>query len=402
MSIEIKVPTLPESVADATVVTWHKKVGEAVSRDELLVEIETDKVVLEVPAPAEGVLEKIISDEGVLVTASDILGVVAEGAVAAAPAAIEASSSEVSADKSGASTSQDTSAQSPAVRKLLAEHNLDANQISGTGKGGRLLKEDILSFLEHKPAAAPAPTANTSSAPVVAVGQRTEKRVPMSRIRSRIAQRLLEATQTTAMLTTFNEVNMKPFMDFRAQYKQSFEKTHGIKLGFMSIFVKASAEALRRYPDINASIDENDLVYHGFCDIGVAVSTDDGLVVPILRDAEHMSIADIEKGVMDFAGKARSKKLSIDEMTGGTFTITNGVFGSMMSTPILNPPQSAILGMHATQERAVVVDGEIVIRPMMYVALSYDHRVVDGKSAVGFLKTIKEFVEDPARMIFDV
>lgn len=400
MSIEIKVPTLPESVADATVVTWHKKVGEAVTRDELLVEIETDKVVLEVPAPADGVLEKIISDEGAVVTAVDILGAVAEGAspVSAKPDESASHQSQEENDESSGAV-----AQSPAVRKLLSEHNLVATQISGTGKGGRLLKEDIHSYLENKSsAAAPVAAPSAVETPVV-VGQRTEKRVPMSRIRTRIAQRLLEATQTTAMLTTFNEVNMKPFMDFRAQYKQSFEKAHGIKLGFMSIFVKASAEALRRYPDINASIDGNDLVYHGFCDIGVAVSTDDGLVVPILRDAEHMSIADVEKGVMDFAGKARSKKLSIDDMTGGTFTITNGgVFGSMMSTPILNPPQSAILGMHATQERAVVVNGEIVVRPMMYIALSYDHRVVDGKSAVGFLKTIKEFVEDPARMIFDV
>lgn len=399
MSIEIKVPTLPESVADATVVTWHKQVGEAVVRDELLVEIETDKVVLEVPAPADGVLESIVSEEGAVVTAVDILGVVVEGAVASAASASE--SPDTAAEQSTESNDDASSAQSPAVRKLLAEHNLDASQINGTGKGGRLLKEDILAFLENKPAAKPAVV--ETPAALVASGERTEKRVPMSRIRNRIAQRLLEATQTTAMLTTFNEVNMKPFMDFRAQYKDRFEKTHGIKLGFMSIFVKASAEALRRYPDINASIDGSDLVYHGFCDIGVAVSTDDGLVVPILRDAEHMSISDIEKGVVDFAGKARSKKLSIEEMTGGTFTITNGgVFGSMMSTPILNPPQSAILGMHATQERAVVVNGEIVVRPMMYVALSYDHRVVDGKSAVGFLKTIKEFVEEPARMIFDV
>jgi 2-oxoglutarate dehydrogenase E2 component (dihydrolipoamide succinyltransferase) len=422
MSIEIKVPALPESVADATVVTWHKKTGDAVVRDELLVEIETDKVVLEVPAPADGVLGEVLADEGAVVTAADILGTISEGEAASgsAPAKDDKTDKE---EKSGSETSEKTeSAQteeesqsepqtSPAVRKLLAENDLDARQISGTGKNGRILKEDVLAYLEssknkpgteEKKPAEPAPPEPTPAVEV-ADGERPEKRVPMTRIRARISQRLLEATQTTAMLTTFNEVNMKPFIDFRNQYKDSFLKQHGIKLGFMSIFVKAAAEALRRFPDINASIDGNDIVYHGFCDIGVAVSTDDGLVVPILRDAEHMSIADIEKNVSDYAEKARSKKLSLEEMTGGTFTITNGgVFGSMMSTPILNPPQSAILGMHATQERAVVIDGEIVIRPMMYIALSYDHRIVDGKGAVSFLKTIKEFVEDPARMLFDV
>lgn len=408
MSIEIKVPALPESVADATVVTWHKKPGEAVTRDELLVEIETDKVVLEVPAPADGVLDSILADEGSVVTAADNLGAMSEGGAVSAPAPAETAAEDTSPDQEASSEPQT----SPAVRKLLAENDLQASQIKGTGKNGRLLKEDVLAYLESgagKEAPAtetPAPKAvSESAAPAVSLdsGDRPSKRVPMTRIRARISQRLLEATQTTAMLTTFNEVDMKPFMDFRARYKDRFEKAHGIKLGFMSIFVKAAAEALRRYPDINASIDGDDIVYHGFCDIGVAVSTDDGLVVPILRDAEHMSIADMEKNVALFAEKARSKKLSIEEMTGGTFTVTNGgVFGSMMSTPILNPPQSAILGMHATQERAVVVDGEIVIRPMMYVALSYDHRVVDGKGAVGFLKTIKEFVEDPARMIFDI
>ena len=408
MSIKIKVPALPESVADATVVTWHKQPGDAVTRDELLVEIETDKVVLEVPAPADGVLESIIAEEGAVVTASDNLGSIAEGAAAAKPTTSEAAPA---AAEAGADDSAEPQT-SPAVRKLLAEHDLQVGQITGTGKNGRILKEDVLSFLESgtaqeaAPAPAPAaPAAPASAAPAANLdaGDRPQKRVPMTRIRARISQRLLEATQTTAMLTTFNEVDMKPFMDFRSQYKEVFEKAHGIKLGFMSIFVKAAAEALRRFPDINASIDGSDIVYHGFCDIGVAVSTDDGLVVPILRDVEHSSIADIEKNVAEFASKARSKKLSIEDMTGGTFTITNGgVFGSMMSTPILNPPQSAILGMHATQERAVVVNGEILIRPMMYIALSYDHRVVDGKGAVSFLKTIKEFVEDPARMIFDV
>ena len=408
MSIKIKVPALPESVADATVVTWHKQPGDAVTRDELLVEIETDKVVLEVPAPADGVLESIIAEEGAVVTASDNLGSIAEGAAAAKPTTSEAAPA---AAEAGADDSAEPQT-SPAVRKLLAEHDLQAGQITGTGKNGRILKEDVLSFLEsgasQEAAPAPVPEAPVAPAPAAPAanldaGDRPQKRVPMTRIRARISQRLLEATQTTAMLTTFNEVDMKPFMDFRSQYKEVFEKAHGIKLGFMSIFVKAAAEALRRFPDINASIDGSDIVYHGFCDIGVAVSTDDGLVVPILRDVEHSSIADIEKNVAEFASKARSKKLSIEDMTGGTFTITNGgVFGSMMSTPILNPPQSAILGMHATQERAVVVNGEILIRPMMYIALSYDHRVVDGKGAVSFLKTIKEFVEDPARMIFDI
>lgn len=419
MSIEIKVPALPESVADATVVTWHKKAGEAVARDELLVEIETDKVVLEVPAPADGVLSEILQDEGAVVTAADILGTISEGDAAEAPAKKEAepeknekAEAKAEPDQKEAG-SQPEPQTSPAVRKLLTENSLQASQISGTGKNGRILKEDVLAYLESdKSKPAPEDTSKTEkAAPVsaptpgveVSGGDRPEKRVPMTRIRARISQRLLEATQTTAMLTTFNEVNMKPFIDFRNQYKESFQNQHGIKLGFMSIFVKAAAEALRRFPDVNASIDDTDIVYHGFCDIGVAVSTDDGLVVPILRDAEHMSIADIEKNVASYAEKARSKKLSLEEMTGGTFTITNGgVFGSMMSTPILNPPQSAILGMHATQERAVVVNGEIVIRPMMYIALSYDHRIVDGKGAVSFLKTIKEFVEDPARMLFDV
>jgi len=412
MSIEIKVPALPESVADATVVTWHKKPGDSVSRDELLVEVETDKVVLEVPAPADGVMGNILQDEGAVVTAADVLGTISEGK-AAESAEQEKTESKAEAEPAKTKPVSDSEPQtSPAVRKLLAENNLEAKQISGTGKNGRILKEDVLAYLdssagkstpEEEPKKQAAQAATPTPAVEVSSGDRPQKRVPMTRIRARISQRLLEATQTTAMLTTFNEVDMKPFIDFRNQYKDSFLKQHGIKLGFMSIFVKAAAEALRRFPDINASIDGNDVVYHGFCDIGVAVSTDDGLVVPILRDAEHMSIADVEKNVASYAEKARSKKLSLEEMTGGTFTITNGgVFGSMMSTPILNPPQSAILGMHATQERAVVVNGEIVIRPMMYIALSYDHRIVDGKGAVSFLKTIKEFVEDPARMLFDV
>ena len=402
MSIDIKVPTLPESVADATVVTWHKQVGESVARDELLVEIETDKVVLEVPAPAGGTLQTILAQEGAIVMAADNLGSITKDTTANA-ATVSNNNESLASGQQQPSTEPQTS---PAVRKLLAEHSFQASDIIGSGKNGRILKEDVLTYLSSSKTQAPTVAdLSVKTTPVLNLnpGDRPSTRVPMTRIRARISQRLLEATQTTAMLTTFNEINMKPFMDFRAQYKDSFEKAHGIKLGFMSIFVKAAAEALRRYPSINASIDGCDMIYHGFCDIGVAVSTDDGLVVPILRDSEKMTIADIEKDVAMFAEKARAKKLSIEEMTGGTFTITNGgVFGSMMSTPILNPPQSAILGMHATQERAVVVDGKIVIRPMMYVALSYDHRVVDGKGAVGFLKTIKEFVENPARMIFDV
>ncbi|MBC6428778.1 MAG: 2-oxoglutarate dehydrogenase complex dihydrolipoyllysine-residue succinyltransferase [Cellvibrionales bacterium] len=421
MSMEIKVPTLPESVSDATVAAWHKKVGERLSRDELLVEVETDKVVLEVPAPADGVLGQILAAEGAVVVADQVLGAISDAPVAAdsepeTPAATPAESPTADA--------QSVPQTSPAVRKLLSQHEIDARQIAGSGKNGRILKEDVLRFLEDQdsssapePAATPAapPTAADSAAqsdqsnqsppqpPALDLGERPAKRVPMTRIRARIAQRLLEATQTTAMLTTFNEVDMQPFMDFRARYQERFKASHGIKLGFMSVFVKAAAEALRRFPDINASIDGTDILYHGYCDIGVAVSTDDGLVVPILRDCEQMSVADIEKSVAQFAERARNKKLSLDELTGGTFTITNGgVFGSMLSTPILNPPQSAILGMHATQERAVVVAGEIVVRPMMYIALSYDHRIVDGKGAVSFLKTIKEFVEDPVRMLFDV
>ena len=404
MNIEIKVPTLPESVADATVVTWHKQAGEAVQRDEVLVEIETDKVVLEVPATVDGVLESISAAEGKTVTANDVLGLIAEGAAASVPKAAATSTPDEPSDEAEPQSS-------PAVRKLIAEHGLNLGDIKGTGKNGRVLKEDVLAIIEGAPVqSSSAEASSAKSAASVTPGpiqlddsERPQKRVPMTRIRARISERLLEATQTTAMLTTFNEIDMKPFMDFRAKYKEQFEKAHGQRLGFMSIFVKASTEALKRFPDINASLDGNDVVYHGFCDVGVAVSTDDGLVVPVLRDAQDMSVAQIEGAIVDYAGKAREKKLTLEEMTGGTFTITNGgVFGSMMSTPILNPPQSAILGMHATKERAVVVDGEIVIRPMMYIALSYDHRIVDGKGAVSFLATIKDLVEDPMRIIFDI
>ena len=410
MSTEIKVPTLPESVSDATIVAWHKKPGESVSRDEVLVDVETDKVVLEVPAPHDGVLEKIIEDEGSVVVADQLLAIVAKGDGAAASSSAEAPAEEAASDDDEGEAGGATS---PSVRKLLAEHNLDASDVKGTGPNGRITKEDVLAAAKSgssAPASAPAEPAKSAPAPAptapsaaVPMGEREERRVPMTRLRARIAERLMHATTSTAMLTTFNEVNMKPLMDLRSQYKDAFEKNHGVRLGFMSMFVKAATEALKRFPDVNASIDGNDIVYHGYCDVGVAVSSDRGLVVPVLRSAENMSMAQIEGTIADFGKKARDGKLSIDEMTGGTFTISNGgVFGSLLSTPILNPPQSAILGMHATQQRPVVENGEIVIRPMMYLALSYDHRIIDGKGAVTFLKTIKELVEDPAKILLEI
>ena len=402
MSTEIKVPTLPESIADALVVTWHKKPGDAVERDDVLVDIETDKVVLEVPASTSGVMGKIVEDEGATVVAHQVIGMIEAGtAVAAAPAAAAAPAEVVSDD------SDDAGQTSPSVRKLLAEHGLDASAVKGSGKNGRISKEDVEAHVAKGGSSAPAAPASTSSSASVAlgmpVGERSERRVPMTRLRARIAERLLDASQNTAMLTTFNEINMQAFIDLRSQYKDDFLKTHDVKLGFMSIFVKAATEALKRFPDVNASIDGDDIVYHGFSDIGVAVSSERGLVVPVLRNTEFMSLATIEKTVAEYATKARDGKLSIEEMTGGTFTVSNGgVFGSLLSTPILNPPQSAILGMHATQDRPIAENGQVVIRPMMYIALSYDHRIVDGKGAVTFLKTIKELVENPARIVFDV
>ncbi len=416
MTSEIKVPTLPESIADALIVTWHKKEGDPVRRDEVLVDIETDKVVMEVPAAEDGVLGKIIEDEGTTVSAHQVIGSIEAASASgekAPAAAAPGEEVEVPATASDGATPQT----SPAVRKVLAEHGLQASDVKGSGKNGRLTKGDVEQHAAAqsaaKPAAAPvavasaaakpAAAASATPLPIVADGERVEKRVPMSRLRARIAERLLSASQNTAMLTTFNEIDMSAFIALRNQYKDRFEKSHGVKLGFMSIFLKASTEALKRYPDINASIDGDEVVYHGYCDIGVAVSSERGLVVPVLRNTEHMSLADIEKTIGHYAEKARDGKLSIDEMTGGTFTVSNGgVFGSLMSTPILNPPQSAILGMHATNDRPVAINGEVVIRPMMYVALSYDHRIVDGKGAVGFLKTIKELVEDPARIVFDL
>lgn len=384
MSIEIKVPVLPESVADATIATWHKKVGDSVRRDENLVDIETDKVVLEVVAPSDGVIEAIVQAEGAIVTAEQVIGQLTAGAVAAP----EVAASEVAATVSNASNPE----LSPAVRRLVAENDVDTNNISGTGKKGRIIPEDII----HG-------SSTTSDNIAVASGARTEKRVPMSRLRAMIAKRLVDAQHTAAILTTFNEVNMQPIMDLRSKYKDKFEKTHGTRLGFMSFFVMAVVEALKRFPAVNASIDGKDMVYHNFFDIGIAVSSPRGLVVPIIRDAENLSAAAIEKIIRAYGQKAKDGKLSIDEMTGGTFTISNGgVFGSLLSTPILNPPQSAILGMHKIEQRPIVEDGAIVIRPMMYLALSYDHRIIDGSESVKFLVTIKDMLEDPARLLLEI
>lgn len=396
MSTEIKAPTFPESVADGSIATWHKKVGEAVSRDEPLVDIETDKVVLEVVAPADGVLKEIIKGEGDTVLSDELIATFEEGAAASAP--VESAQPAVAAPAATADLKI-----SPAARKMLDEKGIDAAAVTGTGKGGVITKEDVAN---HKPAAAPAAKPVAAPAPAVDVpaGERVEKRVPMTRLRKRIAERLLEATHTTAMLTTFNEVNMKPVMDLRNQYKDLFEKSHnGTRLGFMGFFVKAACESLKRFPAVNASIDGDDVVYHGFQDVGVAVSTEKGLVVPVLRDAENMSMAKIEEKIREYGLRAKDGKLSMEDMTGGTFTITNGgVFGSLLSTPILNPPQTAILGMHKIQDRPMAVNGEVVILPMMYLALSYDHRLVDGKDAVQFLVAIKDLIEDPARILLEI
>ena len=392
MSVEIKTPMLPESVADALIVKWFKKAGDSVQQDEPLVEIETDKVVLEVPAPASGVLESIIEAEDATVVSDQPLGTIQEGAVATAPAA-EAAPAESAAPEAAAPAGGPTS---PAVRKALDEKGLSADDVTGSGKNGRILKEDVAATKQTASAAAP----EANPAPV---GARIEERVPMTRLRKRIAERLHEATQTTAMLTTFNEVNMQPLMEMRSQYKEQFEKTHNARLGFMSLFVKASSIALQRFPEVNASIDGDDIVYHSYCDIGIAVSAPRGLVVPVLRNTEKMSMAGVESTIANYAAKAKDNKLEMDDLTGGTFTITNGgVFGSLLSTPILNPPQSAILGMHNIVKRVVVENDEMVIRPMMYLALSYDHRIIDGKGAVLFLKTIKELVEDPHRILLEV
>jgi 2-oxoglutarate dehydrogenase E2 component (dihydrolipoamide succinyltransferase) len=387
-SVEIKVPVLPESVADATIATWHVKPGEAISRDQNLVDIETDKVVLEVVAPADGSLSEILAPEGETVSGEQVIATFVAGAVAAPVA----TATETASDENDAL--------SPSVRRLLAEKGLDAAKITGTGKGGRITKEDVEKSLQ-----APAAKSATSSevAPVVALDNRTDKRVPMTRLRKTIATRLLDAKNNTAMLTTFNEVNMKPIMDLRKQYQESFEKRHGIRLGFMSFYVKAVTEALKRFPEVNASIDGDDICYHNYFDISIAVSTPRGLVTPVLKDTDALGMAGIESGIRALALKGRDGKLTLDEMQGGNFTITNGgVFGSLLSTPILNLPQSAILGMHKIQDRPMAVNGKVEILPMMYLALSYDHRIIDGKESVGFLVTIKEMLEDPTRLLLDV
>lgn len=398
MSIEIKAPQLPESVPDGTIASWHKKPGDAVKRDELLVDIETDKVVIEVVSPADGVLEKIVKNTGDTIVSNELIALVREGAAASAPAAEKTAEAVTSAK---AASVADAPVLSPAAKKLAEEHGLNAGQISGSGKSGRITKEDVLGAIESG--------SKSSSVREIPVGTdmssgRVEERVPMSRLRAKVAERLLQASQTTAMLTTFNEVNMAPVMELRARYKDQFEKAHdGVRLGFMSFFVRASVEALKRFPAVNASIDGNDIVYHGYQDIGVAVSSPRGLVVPVLRNADHMSLAQVEGKIREFGLKAQDGKLSIDEMTGGTFTISNGgVFGSLLSTPILNPPQTAILGMHKIQERPMAVNGKVEILPMMYLALSYDHRMIDGKEAVQFLVTIKELLEDPARILLEI
>ncbi|MBA2780168.1 2-oxoglutarate dehydrogenase complex dihydrolipoyllysine-residue succinyltransferase [Billgrantia kenyensis] len=404
-SHEVKAPTFPESIQEGTVATWHKKVGEAVKRDEVLADIETDKVVLEVVAPADGALAEIKAEEGSQVESEAVLAIFAEGAGSAPTAADEAPAA--SADDGSGDEKIGDKILAPAARKMVAEHDLDVSKIEGTGKGGRILKEDVQRAVQAgtaKKSAAPAAAPKQAAAAAPAFeGERPEKRVPMSRLRQTIAKRLVQAQQTAAMLTTYNEVDMGAVMSLRAQYKDSFVKAHDVKLGFMGFFVKAASEALKRFPDVNASIDGTDIVYHGYQDIGVAVSTDRGLVVPVLRDTDSMKIADVEKGIVDFGKRARDGKLGIDEMQGGTFTITNGgIFGSLMSTPILNPPQTAILGMHKIQERPMAVNGKVEIRPMMYLALSYDHRMIDGKDAVQFLVTLKELLEDPARLLLDI
>ncbi|MBF4255056.1 2-oxoglutarate dehydrogenase complex dihydrolipoyllysine-residue succinyltransferase [Vibrio anguillarum] len=402
MTIEILVPDLPESVADATVATWHKKPGEAVARDEVLVEIETDKVILEVPAPEAGVLEAIIEQEGATVLSKQLLAKLQPGAVAGEPTKDTTNDTEPSPDKRHKATLTDETndALSPAVRRLLAEHGLEASQVKGSGVGGRITREDIDAHLAAAKSASV--VASSQPEPVVAMA-RSEKRVPMTRLRKRVAERLLEAKNSTAMLTTFNEVNMKPIMDLRKQYQGLFEEKHGIRLGFMSFYVKAVTEALKRYPEVNASIDGQDIVYHSYFDISMAVSTPRGLVTPVLKDCDTLSLAEIEKGIKELALKGRDGKLTVEELTGGNFTITNGgVFGSLMSTPIINPPQAAILGMHKIQDRPMAVDGKVEILPMMYLALSYDHRLVDGRESVGFLVTVKELLEDPARLLLDV
>jgi 2-oxoglutarate dehydrogenase E2 component (dihydrolipoamide succinyltransferase) len=414
MSSEVRVPALPESVADATVAAWHKRPGDAVKREENLVDLETDKVILEVPSPVDGILGEILANEGDLVQADAILALIeastAEPAAPKPPAQVEkvAKTPDMAPRQSNPGPGE-TALIAPAARRLVKELNLDAREISGTGRDGRIHKSDVIAYLDDRedqgspknPEVAPQPPAHTPS--LTGEAGRPEQRVAMTRLRARIAQRLVQAQQNAAMLTTFNDVNLKAVMELRNRYKDQFEKTHGVRLGFMSFFVKATVDALKRFPVINASVDGDDIIYHGYYDIGIAVSSPRGLVVPILRNCDQLSMADVEQGIVDFGKKAMAGSLSYEELTGGTFSITNGgVFGSMLSTPILNPPQSAILGMHKIQERPVVEDGQIKVAPMMYLAVTYDHRIIDGREAVQFLVSIKETLEDPARLLLRI
>ncbi|HEK2896991.1 TPA: 2-oxoglutarate dehydrogenase complex dihydrolipoyllysine-residue succinyltransferase [Proteus mirabilis] len=399
-SVDILVPDLPESVADASVATWHKKPGDSIQRDEVLVEIETDKVVLEVPASEAGVLESILEEEGATVGSRQLLGRIRLGDSTGIPADVKPAQDSTPAQRQSADIAEkgNNDALSPTARRLVAEHDINPADVKGSGVGGRLTRQDIEGHVANKSTIQP-----VAEVPQALLSHRSEKRVPMTRLRKRVAERLLEAKNTTAMLTTFNEINMQPIKDLRAQYGEAFEKRHGVRLGFMSFYIKAVVEALKRYPEVNASIDGTDVVYHNYFDISIAVSTPRGLVTPVLRDADAMSMADIEKNIKALAVKGRDGKLTVEDLTGGNFTITNGgVFGSLMSTPIINPPQSAILGMHAIKDRPMAVDGQVVILPMMYLALSYDHRLIDGRESVGFLVTVKEMLEDPARLLLDV
>jgi 2-oxoglutarate dehydrogenase E2 component (dihydrolipoamide succinyltransferase) len=388
MTIEVRVPQLPESVADATLVSWHKKPGDPVARDENLVDLETDKVVLEVPAPAAGVLKEIKLKDGTTVTSGQVLAVIETGVAASAPATMAAVAAKLS----------------PAAKRVIEENKVDPKAVTGSGRDGRVSKSDVVNYLSAKDVP-PTPAAKAPAAPLPSIGRgaRAEQHVPMTRLRARIAERMVQAQATQALLTSFNEVDLKAVNELRARYKDQFEKQHGVKLGFMSFFAKACVEALKKFPSVNASVDGNDIVYHEYFDIGVAVSTDRGLIVPVLRDADLQSFADIEKSIANFAGRARAGTITMEELTGGTFTITNGgVFGSLLSTPIVNSPQSAILGMHKIQDRAVVIEAQVVVRPMMYIALTYDHRIIDGREAVQFLVTVKQCLEDPARMVLGV
>jgi len=422
MTIDVRVPQLPESVADATLVSWHKKPGDTIARDENLVDLETDKVVLEVPAPVAGILKEIKLGDGTTVTSGQVLAVIEEGAGAipgasAPPVMTSAGGTPAAAKEATKDAAKEVAKDgklSPAAKRVAEENQVDPKAVPGSGRDGRISKADVVNYLSNKPAPSqagsgpakttPPPTAPAQFVPTpTARGARAEQHVPMTRLRARIAERMVQAQATQALLTSFNEVDLKAVNELRARYKDQFEKQHGVKLGFMSFFAKACVEALKKFPAVNASVDGNDIVYHEYFDIGVAVSTDRGLIVPIVRDADLLSFADIEKSVANFAAKARAGSITMEELTGGTFTITNGgVFGSLLSTPIVNSPQSAILGMHKIQDRPVVIDGQVVVRPMMYIALTYDHRIIDGREAVQFLVTVKQCLEDPARMVLGI